>query len=947
MDAHAAEVTSAGCACRCGIPTSETMGEHPVWDILHGVARVSVPELVGRRAELTALAAWESTSDVRLVLVHGDAGVGKTRLVRAFAEGSGATVLTGGCLQFEADIPYAPFVEALPHLFTSTPQPAAGDRAAGYRRIADAIRAAGERVVLVLEDLHWADAATRDLLLFLHRALAAAPVLIIATCRADEVPAHHPVAALVAELSRSPYAARLHLPPLDRDGVAALAAGVLGTPPPAELVDTLLARAEGNPFFTEELLAAGNTVPRTVREIIVTRLARLSGPAQRLARLASVVGRTVPHDLLAALVRTDDLDAAVRDLVDHGQLVIVEPDAYAFRHALIHEALYRELLPGERRQAHAAVARALTAHPELAMSQAAELAHHWDAAGAAEPALASAVRAAAVASDGHAPAAAHAHFERALRRWPDVADPETVTGVDHDTLLERAAEAASLAGHNQRAVELTRERLTALRDPERVAHAYEQLSYQARSAGNWELARHASAETVRLLPPGSPARLRVESWQMMLDMLGARHLDAVRHADRILPMAREDADDLVPLNRALTALGTAHVMLGHVEEGVGYLTRHREFGARTGVPRFVGVGYVNTAESLIWADRHTEALVLARDGVERANELGFAIYLLPIMGNAVRALAELGRWDEALDTSADPDDPAADPFNWIFVDLPRAEILVRRGELGAAARKLARAGAVLDGQDDAQYGTELAHLRARLAGAEGRHGDGLVAVRSGLEIALAAQDMWLVARLVATGVWLAVAEDDATTADALLSAGRAHREKLVAEGAVALPRTLRAVAMAEAERRRLGGPDPAAWAAVDAGPDRYLTAYARFREAESLLAAKGSRTRAAGLLASAATIAAELSATPLAGSVTALGERARLAPPAAAPVLGLTAREAEIFSLVGQGKTNAEIAAELFISAKTASVHVSNILRKLGVKSRIQAAALAHRQEHP
>ncbi|GAB1516504.1 helix-turn-helix transcriptional regulator [Actinophytocola sp. KF-1] len=908
------------------------------------MARVSVPELIGRRAELTALTACESTSDIRMVLVDGDAGVGKTRLVRAFAEQTGATVLTGGCLQFEADIPYAPFVEALPHLFTGAGGPAAGDRAAEYRRIADAIRAAGERVVLVVEDLHWADAATRDLLLFLQRALASAPVLIIVTCRADEVPAHHPVAALVAELSRSRHTTRLHLPPLDREGVAALAAGILGAPPPTELVDTLVARAEGNPFFTEELLAEGNTVPRTVREIIVTRMARLSAPAQRLARLASVVGRTVPHDLLAALVPADDLDAAVRDLIDHGQLVIVEPDAYAFRHALIQEALYRELLPGERRQAHAAVARGLTARPELARSHAAELAHHWDAAGAAEPALAAAVVAAAGASDGHAPAAAHAHYERALRRWPDVADPESVTGIDHDQLLERAAEAASLAGHNQRAVELTQQRLADLRDPERIAHAYEQLSYQARSVGNWELARHASAETVRLLPDGSPARLRVESWQMMLAMLGARHLDAVRHGERILPLAPEGPDDdLVPRNRALTALGTAHVMLGHVDEGVGYLARHREFGARTGVPRFVGVGYVNTAESLIWADRQTEALALARDGVERASELGFAIYLLPIVGNAVRALAELGRWDEALDTAADPDDPAADPFNWIFVDLPRAEVLLRRGEPAAAAALLARAGAVLDGQDDAQYGTELAHLRARLAGEEGRHADGLAAVRTGLETALAAQDMWLVARLVATGVWLAMATGDTATADELLSAGREHRTSLEARGAVALPRTLRAVALAEAER---AGPDPAAWAAVDGGPEVYLTAYARFREAEALLSAKGSRVRAAELLAAAAATAAELSAAPLADRIAALAGRARLVPSGAAPALGLTAREAEIFALVGQGKTNAEIAAELFISTKTASVHVSNILRKLGVKSRIQAAALAHRQEH-
>ncbi|HTE62562.1 MAG TPA: AAA family ATPase [Solirubrobacteraceae bacterium] len=908
------------------------------------MARVSVPELVGRRAELAALVVLASTRDTRLVVVDGDAGVGKTRLVLEFARRTDATVLTGGCLQFEAAIPYAPFVEALPGVLTGAGQ----DRGAEYLGVAKAITAAGPRVVLIIEDLHWADAATRDLLRYLHRALADAPVLVVVTCRADEFAAHHPVATLLAELTRSPHTRRLHLAPLDRDGVAALATAVLGATPPAELVDTLVTRAEGNPFFTEELLAAGNTVPRTVREIIVTRLARLPAPAQRLARLASVVGRTVPHDLLAALAPGDDLDAAVRDLVDHGQLVLVDPDAYAFRHALIHESLYRELLPGERRQAHAAVARCLAAHPELAVARgvvAAELAHHWDAANEPAPALAAAVRAASAAADALAPAAAHAHYERALRRWPEVPDPVALAGIDHDTLLERAAETASLAGHNQRAVELTRQRLTVLADPERVAGAYEQLSYQARSAGNWELARHASAETVRLLPADSPARLRVESWQMMLDMLAARHLDAVGRAERILAQATEDD---VPRNRALTVLGAGHVMMGHVEEGMRFLREHREFGHRTGVPRFIGVGYVNMSESLIWADRQEEALALARTGIERAGSLGFDIYLLPIVGNAVRALAELSRWDEAVDASGDPNDPAADPFNWVFVDLPRAEILVRRGELDAAADLLKRIGAVLDGQDDAQYGSELAHLRARLAGARGQWAPGWAAVRDGLELALPAQDLWLVARLVATGVWLAAAEGaDPAAADELLATGQRHRAALTARGVVALPRTLRAYALAEAERTRLNPrPDPLVWSALDGGPDRYVTAYARFRAAEALLSAKGSRSRAAALLAEAGEIATALGAAPLAEQAATLGARAGLAPATgSSSVPGLTARETEIFTLVGRGLTNAEIAAELYISTKTASVHVSNILRKLGVKSRIQAAALAHRQE--
>ena len=917
--------------------------------------RVSGPELVGRRAELAALDGFLSGSG-RLVIVDGDAGVGKTRLVQAFTERAAgrATVRTGGCLQFEADIPYAPFAEALPELFAGFE---GRDRVTEYRRVVEALTA--ERTVLVLEDLHWADASTRDLLRYLHRALAAAPVLVIVTCRTDEFAADHPVARLLAELARSPRTERLHLGPLDRQEVAALAAAVLGTEPPPEQVDALLARAGGNPFLTEELLAAGEDVPRNVREIVTTRLARLSPTAQHLARLTAVAGRTVPHDLLTGLV-DDPPGQALRELVDHGQLVIVEPDAYSFRHALIQEALYRDLLPGERRRAHARVAARLAERPELATRSsaagvAAELAHHWDAAGEPARALAASVEAAAAAVDGLAPAEAHAHYERALHRWPEVSDPAALTGLDHDTLLERAAEAASLAGHNQRAVELTRQRLPALEgEPERLALAHEQLSYQARSAGNWALARSAAAATVRLLPPDSPARLRVESWQMGLDMLASRHLAAVRHAERLLPVVTADP---MAANRTLTVLGTSRMMLGHVEAGLEYLHRHRDFAFGTGEPRFVGVSYVNLSESLIWADQQEEALAVARRGVAESAGYGFDIYLLPILGNAVRALAELHRWDEAVDATADPDDPAADPFNWIFVDLPRAGVLLGRGDLPAATDLVKRIGAVLDGQDDVQYGTELAHLRACLAVHEQRWADARESVHSGLEVALSAEDMWLTARLVATGVRT---EADAATppeeaeararADELLAAGQRHRSALEAAGALALPRTRRALDLAAAERTRLNpDPEPDSWT-FESGVDRHLGAYTRYRYAESLLLAKGSRAAAAESLAEAVTVAEALGAEPLATAARELASRARLtlpAAPAPAPrsALGLTAREAEIFAMLGKGLTNAQIAEELFISTKTASVHVSNILRKLGVRSRIQAAALANRRQ--
>jgi DNA-binding CsgD family transcriptional regulator/tetratricopeptide (TPR) repeat protein len=915
--------------------------------------RVSVPELIGRRAELGALRSGLRELG-RLVLIQGDAGVGKTRLVQAFAtqaRAAGATVLSGGCLQFEADIPYAPFAEALGALPDGGSLLASGDRAGEFRRVADALVAAGEPVALVIEDLHWADASTRDLLLYLHRALADAPVLLVGTHRTDEIGADHPVAALVADLARSPRTERLALEPLDRAEVVELASAILGTAPASDMVEALLARAEGNPFFTEELLAAWPTrgeVPGTVREVVITRLARLSLAAQQLARLASVVGRTVPHDLLAGIspLPATELDTALRELVDHGQLVSAPPDAYAFRHALIQESLYRDLLPGERRHAHARVAACLRDRAELSVAGsaagvAAELAHHWDAAGDQAEALAASLVAARAAEEGLAPAEAHAHYERALRHWS--------SSVDLDELLERAAEAASLAGRNQRAVELTQRRLETLDVdgfPERAALAYERLSYQARSAGDWELARRTSERALSLIPVDSPERPRIASWPMALDWLSNRFASAIRRAQDLMPLA-ESAGDGMALNRCLMALGLGHVALGDVESGLSYLHRQRDYARSAGNPRFIGVGYVNLSEALMWADRFAEALDVAREGVARSPELGFDIYLLPIVGNVIRALAELHRWDEALDSSGDPDDPMFDPFNWIFVDLPRAEILLRRGQLDAAEELLKRTGSVLDGQDDVQYGCELAWLRAILLGQRRSWDEARAAVREGLRLAATAEDPYLHARLVAQSIQLeADAFDDTRTR----VSGTPESNLDIG---TPLPRTVRMLALAEAERTRLDASDPDAWSRVAdvAGPDRYLLGYARFRYAEALLLGRGSRTLASDALASAHSVATTLRAEPLAKQITELASRARLplgepaVKPSTSDTRGLTVREAEILEMLGRGLTNAEIAAELFISTKTASVHVSNILRKLGLRSRIQAATLAHRRE--
>jgi DNA-binding NarL/FixJ family response regulator len=687
-----------------------------------------------------------------------------------------------------------------------------------------------------------------------------------------------------------------------------------------------------------------------VREVVITRLARLTEGARQLSRLASVIGRTVSHDLLAELAALSEVDigGSVRDLVHHGQLVAGE-DGYAFRHALIREAIYADLLPGERRDAHARVARLLSARP----TPVAELAHHWDAAGEVDEALVASVRAAESASAAFASAEAHSHYERALRRWREASAPAELTGLDLETLLERAAEAASLASRNRRAVELSQERLALLDPsaaPERVALGYAELAHRAWASADWPLARSANQRALELIGPDSPERVAIMAHQAGIAMLSSRHREALAFARELLPVA-SSVGDTDSRARGLMVLAISSIGIGHVDEGLSYLRQHLALARETRAPRMLGVNYANHPEALVWVDRPADALALAREGIALSAEFGFDFYLLLIVGNQVRALAELGRWDEALDATDDPGDERADAFTRLPVNLARADVYLRRGDPKAAAGLLDACAEVLTGQDDVQHGTELSALQASLAAQEGRWADARAAVREGLRVALSADNQHRAARVVWVGVRAeADAGDDPARAAEILSAGEAHLAALAADDVLLLPRTRRYLALARAEHSRLVAPSPDAWAAVELpAHDRYLVAYTRFRWAEALLLTRGSRPRATTALAEAAAIATELKALPLAADVQALADRARVTlPVAAVPVSedpdGLTAREVEVLALVGQGKTNAEIAERLFISVKTASVHVSNILRKLGLKSRIQAAAVAQRR---
>jgi predicted ATPase len=485
---------------------------------------------VGRTTELARLRellALAATGRPLVAVNGGEAGVGKTRLAEQLAtttDGQGVRVLRGGCAPLgEEGLPFAPVIEALRGLaddldaaeLEAVAGPARHELGrllpdlawAGETAIGTAVAGAGQGrlfalllgvverlsakapVLWVLEDLHWADRSTRDLLAYLATYLRSGRVLLVGTFRNDELYRLHPLRRLLGELARNRRVQRLELARFTRAEVAEQLAGLLGADPPTRLIDDLYARSEGNPFFTEELLLAGGS----------------AGP-----------GITQPT--LAAVTSIDDqqLLEGLHEAVDQ-QLLLPEPGGagYVFRHALLAEAVYGELLPGERVGLHAALANALEAGLEAGdapATRAARLAHHWSQAGDQPRALAASVAAAGAAERVYAFAEAQLQLERVIALWDRVPDAQQQTGMDRVGLLARCGEAAYAAGDPARAVELVRQALALVdqaHQPQRAGLLHEQLARCLRRLSD-PAALGEQQEAVRLVrPEPSAERARV------------------------------------------------------------------------------------------------------------------------------------------------------------------------------------------------------------------------------------------------------------------------------------------------------------------------------------------------------------------------------------------------------------------------------------------------------
>jgi DNA-binding CsgD family transcriptional regulator/tetratricopeptide (TPR) repeat protein len=984
--------------------------------------------MVGRQADLSWLEGLldEARNGApRAVVLGGEAGIGKTRLLREFTRGLGddVRVLSGQSVDLgEVAAPYAPIKAALRALIgelggdavleavgpgraavtallpelaaidlTSASPAPGGAAATGQLHEAVAVlleTVSRDRVtVLVIEDLHWIDAASLALLRFLMRALTSSRVLIVLTYRTEDVGRGHPVRGFLTEVERDRWVERRELARLSRVQVRRLARLLSPDdaiePPNESVIDRIFRRSEGVPFFVEELIGVEGCrdeggLSDPLRDLLLVRYERLSDPAQSLLRLISTGGVRVSHALLAAVYQgsPDELDAAAREAVLAGVLTI-DGDDYAFRHALVREAILADLLPGERARFHARYAEAYESASVTGTRRlAAEISFHWLGAHDAVRAFPATIQAMREARAAAAYASAAQLGERAISLWEVVPDAAAVAGMGKIELMSRTASHLRNAGETERALVLIRAALDecAADDPQIPRLLRDQaltLSSLGRPGGA-ELLRDALA---RLDDSGEPAAREFKA-SVLISLAGrlmiAGDYDAAtRIADEAYDLAVA-AESVRGASVAMNIASVSRAERGLIAEGLAGLEASREL-ARGDGPALLRY-WTNASDLHFLLGSLHQAVRTAEEGLERAREQGLERSSGVILAsNAVDPLFALGEWARA-DALADRA-LGLDPPSSLTVYLVRARIwsFIWRGELERAAA-LYRASRpsmadviAVEMQARLAVGrvaTELALVTGDVAGAWGELGPLLDEPRRP-HPGYALPYLWAAARVVAA------ARRDPNALPDMTAAGLDEAEtrlRSIMSDVEFWPRGAMWRAFFDAELRpddHTDGRETAWRAAKEAASEPespvFLAPYALARLGEAQLAA-GDRPAARTSLRAAYELADVHGVGLVRRDVDAIGEAAGLAvrpessngsagdagpsPRAAAdPGVGgaveLTARERQVLELIAEGLSNKQIGERLFISGKTASVHVSAILRKLGAATRTEAAVRA------
>ena len=969
---------------------------------------------VGRRAELGR--AFEALSRAGegqsgLLAVMGEAGVGKSRFVREIrrrAQAEGWWAFVGRCVELEVgQLPYGPVVEglrALHELELTMPPPAGFEQDFGLRELFGADQAGGpgadhgqgrlrvfgvvlERIVqasrhrpllIVLEDVHWADSSTLDLLQFLALNLRRQRVLVVLTYRFESDIGARRLDPVLGELFRLASTTTIDLPRFDRDDLGRLAAGVLGREVEPELLDRLAEKSDGNAFFAEELLywpqfVSGGALPPHLSVVIHARLARLSDDALAVVRAAATIGREASDELLAEVcgLSEDAMAQALRIAVTAGVLVAGASGGYTFRHWLAKDVVYKDLLSAARplhRAVAAALARDVSA-AEFEPATMAEIAAHWFIGGDLPAALAAAIQAGRLASGVHAYAEAAGQFDQAVRLWEQVPAGERPAEPDHAELLQLAAEAARWIGEQDRAVELCRRAVVELEaanlgeaGAERMVELLERLGRYEWEAGDSERSLGEYERARRMLRSDAHSRVaaRVLAGQAHMLNLRGRFQDSLKVAEQAAQLAHE-LGAVGEESHALCTIGSSLGMLGDTAGSERALRRALELARQVDSMEDICRAITNLSDILDFSGQLEESAIVARKGyqmtVDHRMELNAGGVML---GNAVSALRRLGRWAESSELAETAVDRApagiAPPLH-----VSLGYIALARGDLPTARRHAAAVDLLCARNTDPQSAGPMRAFRADMALAEYDLDAALDSVDAGLALLGGSEEEHIIVKLCAialrgladhggarpagrrgAGEYLDLAEDALAT-----QIGRGARS----------PEAAADLATGRAEHARAAGtPAPELWQdAVEryaALSEPYPQAYARYRLAESLAGAMRTRVAAATESETAHAEAVRLGAVPLAADIEAFRRRhsLHLVNPPAAPEpsplekelarFGLTPRERQVLELLVAGSSNRLIGRELEMSEKTASVHVSNVLRKLSVTNRTQAATL-------
>jgi len=848
-------------------------------------------------------------------------------------------------------------------------------------------RLAAERpLILGIEDLQWADRSTRELLAFLVRTLRDDPVLIVITLRTGEETESRGTLELIAELERDDGVERIDLQPFGRAEIVRQVEALLDRPMERQEVDGLVARSDGNPFFVEELVLAESTgrgaVPSVIRDVLAARVGTLHQRARDVLRAATIGGREIDEELLGQSLHLDrsTVTDALREAIADGILVRGADGAGApvFRHALLREAFERELFPTERAALHSAYAEALVRRiaDGRGTVTAAELARHWDEAGEPGRALRPMIEAARMEEAVYAWPEALVHWERALALFDDVPDAPSIAGMDRSELDGRAADCALLAGEYATAIGLGRaaiDRVDARADPALAGALHNRLRWYLWESGDRRGAAEAIEAALRLIPQTPPSRDRAQALAQHAGMLlfAGAYEASIAEARAALDMATSlDLPGEIALARGVLGWGLAAI--GDIDGGLREFKAGRAIAESFPSSEGVAVAALNLSKLLDQVGRSEEQLETARTDAMEMDRRGLSrTYGALLRGYQAKAELVLGRWDEVERTTSDGLRAGPSDRGELWLGINRARLLVGRGQVDAARSQLERARVLERRLGGTEFAGPLLLAEAELAVVTGDVAALRRAGAAGIELAQSggAVDTSL--------AWLAilVVRGEADALDPLRGSDRAAaaRAEVLArlaavEGAVRSvlsarpeassgPRSGAIRAQLAAEESRLAGvPQPAAWAAV---ADAWATvgrphavSYARFRQAEATVEARGDRSEAAAVLARARATSVALGAAPLTRRIDDLARAARIpldgygsAPPetSSADPYGFTPRERQVLALVSDGRSNQEIAEHLFITRKTASVHVSNLMAKLGAANRGEVAAMAHR----